>query len=78
MESLQRDYDARLDPDDRLYSRDELVERARGAQAILPCHTEHFRADVIERLPPEVRIIANFSVATTTSTWRPLAGGAWS
>jgi lactate dehydrogenase-like 2-hydroxyacid dehydrogenase len=59
---LQRDYDARLNPDDRLYTRDDLVERARGAQAILPCHTEHLRADVIERLPAEVRIIANFSV----------------
>jgi lactate dehydrogenase-like 2-hydroxyacid dehydrogenase len=59
---LQRDYDARLNPDDRLFTRDELVERARGAQAILPCHTEHLRADVIERLPAEVRIIANFSV----------------
>jgi lactate dehydrogenase-like 2-hydroxyacid dehydrogenase len=59
---LQRDYDARLNPDDRLYTRDELVERARGAQGILPCHTEHLRADVIERLPSEVRIIANFSV----------------
>ena len=59
---LQRDYDARLNPDDRLYTRDELIERARGAQAILPCHTEHLRADVIDQLPPEVRIIANFSV----------------
>ncbi len=59
---LQRDYQARLNPDDRLYSRDELVERARGAQAILPCHTEHFSADVLRRLPDEVRIIANFSV----------------
>jgi lactate dehydrogenase-like 2-hydroxyacid dehydrogenase len=59
---LQRDYDARLNPDDLLYTPDQLVERARGAQAILPCHTEHLRADVIERLPSEVRIIANFSV----------------
>ena len=59
---LRRDYHARLNPDDRLYSNDELIERARGAQAILPCHTEHFSADVFERLPGEVRIIANFSV----------------
>jgi lactate dehydrogenase-like 2-hydroxyacid dehydrogenase len=59
---LQRDYQARLNPDDRLYSRDELVEHAHGAQAILPCHTEHFTADVLKRLPDEVRIIANFSV----------------
>lgn len=59
---LQRDYDARLNPTDRLYSKDELVEHARGAQAILPCHTEHFSSDVFERLPADVRIIANFSV----------------
>jgi lactate dehydrogenase-like 2-hydroxyacid dehydrogenase len=59
---LRRDYEARLNPDDTLYSRDELIDRAKGAQAILPCHTEHFAADVIQRLPREVRIIANFSV----------------
>jgi lactate dehydrogenase-like 2-hydroxyacid dehydrogenase len=59
---LQRDYDARLNPDDRLYSKEQLIERARGAQAILPCHTEHFSAEVFERLPAEVKIIANFSV----------------
>lgn len=59
---LRRDYDARLNPDDRLYSRDDIIERARGAQAILPCHTEHFTAEVIERLPADVKIIANFSV----------------
>jgi lactate dehydrogenase-like 2-hydroxyacid dehydrogenase len=59
---LQRDYQAILNPDDRLYTRDELIERARGAQAILPCHTEHLSADLLQRLPAEVRIIANFSV----------------
>lgn len=59
---LRRDYDARLNPTDRLYSRNELIEAARGARAILPCHTEKFTADVIEALPKEVEIIANFSV----------------
>ena len=59
---LRRDYQARLNPDDRLYSKDELIAQAQGAQAILPCHTEHFSADVFQRLPAEVKIIANFSV----------------
>jgi lactate dehydrogenase-like 2-hydroxyacid dehydrogenase len=59
---LRRDYQARLNPDDRLYSRDELIENAKGAQAIMPCHTEHLSADVIQQLPAEVKIIANFSV----------------
>jgi lactate dehydrogenase-like 2-hydroxyacid dehydrogenase len=59
---LRRDYDARLNPDDRLYTREEIVERSRGAHAILPCHTEHFSAEVLQQLPADVRIIANFSV----------------
>ena len=61
-ERLRRDYDARLNPEDVLYSRDELIERARDVDAILPCHTEKFTADVIARLPGRVRAIANFSV----------------
>jgi len=59
---LSRDFDVRLNPDDLLFSTDDLINRAQGAQGILPCHTEHFSADVIERLPQEVKIIANFSV----------------
>lgn len=59
---LSRDYDARLNPDDSLYSNDALVAAAEGADAILPCHTEHFTQDVFERLPGSVKIIANFSV----------------
>jgi lactate dehydrogenase-like 2-hydroxyacid dehydrogenase len=59
---LLRDYDARLNPEDDLYTADELVKRAEGADAILPCHTEKFIAEVIARLPKSVRAIANFSV----------------
>jgi len=59
---LRRDYQARLNPDDHLYSRDALIESAAGADAILSCHTERFSAQVIERLPQSVRIIANYSV----------------
>lgn len=59
---LRRDYQPRLNPDDRLYASDELVARAAGAAAILPCHTERLSAEVIARLPDSIRIIANFSV----------------
>jgi lactate dehydrogenase-like 2-hydroxyacid dehydrogenase len=61
-ERLKRDYAPRLNPDDRLYSSSDLIELAEGALAILPCHTEHFTADVVSRLPESVRAIANFSV----------------
>jgi lactate dehydrogenase-like 2-hydroxyacid dehydrogenase len=59
---LARDYEARLNPTDALYDADALIARAAGADAILPCHTEHFDAGVIARLPDTVAIIANFSV----------------
>ncbi len=59
---LARDYTPIFNPDDRLYSSDELIELAAGVDAILPCHTEKFTARVIERLPGNVKVIANFSV----------------
>ena len=59
---LKSDYEARLNPDDALYSKDELIERVQGAQGILPCHTEKFDSDMIAQLPIDVKIIANFSV----------------
>ncbi len=59
---LQRDYEPRLNEDDRLYSGEDVIRLAEGAVAILPCHTEHFTADVIAALPESVRAITNFSV----------------
>lgn len=59
---LQRDYDARLNPDDARYTSEDLITHAQGADAILPCPTERFTAEVFERLPDSVKIIACYSV----------------
>lgn len=59
---LSRDYEAHLNPEDRLYATDELLALAQGADALLPCHTEHLSKEAIDRLPDSLRIIANFSV----------------
>ena len=59
---LRRDYTPILNPDDALYTSEQIIERAAEADAIMPCHTEKFGADVIARLPKRVRVIANFSV----------------
>jgi lactate dehydrogenase-like 2-hydroxyacid dehydrogenase len=59
---LRRDYEPILNPTDTLYTSDELIKKAEGMSAILPCHTEKFTADVIARLPESVKVIANFSV----------------
>lgn len=61
-ERLSQDYDAILNPDDTLYSPDDLIAKSDGADALLPCHSERLPADVIAKLPESVKIIANFSV----------------
>ncbi len=57
-----RDYDVRLNLDDVLYSPDELLEKCQGVDAVLPCHSELFDAELTAKLPERVRIIANHSV----------------
>jgi len=59
---LKRDYEPRLNPADKVYSSDELIALCQGADAILPCHTEHLSAAVIARLPASIKAICNFSV----------------
>jgi lactate dehydrogenase-like 2-hydroxyacid dehydrogenase len=59
---LERDYTPVFNLDDHVFSREELVERCQGVDAVLPCHSEHFRADVIAALPERLRVIANHSV----------------
>jgi len=61
-ERLKRDYNPILNPDDTLYTSDEIIARAKDADAILPCHTEKFTAGVISRLPERIKAIANYSV----------------
>jgi lactate dehydrogenase-like 2-hydroxyacid dehydrogenase len=59
---LAEHFEVILNPEDKLYSREELLQLAAQADAILPCHTEKFPAETIALLPPRVKAIANFSV----------------
>ena len=57
-------YDVRLNPTDRLMSPRELIDACRAVDAVLPCHSERFDADVIAAIGPRLKIIANHSVGT--------------
>ena len=57
-----RDYDTIVNHQDGLHSADEIVAMSASVDAILPCHSEIFNADVAGRLSPRVKIIANHSV----------------
>ena len=59
---LERDYDARFNKEDKVYTSDELIDLATGADVIIPCHTEKLTAEVIQRLPDSIRAICSFSV----------------
>jgi lactate dehydrogenase-like 2-hydroxyacid dehydrogenase len=56
-----RDYDAVLNPEDRVLSADELLERADGAAALFICGSEKVTRDLVNRMPASVKIISTFS-----------------
>lgn len=61
---LMQNFEAILNPQDKLYSTEEILQIAEDVDAILPCHTEKFSAETIALLPPRVKAITNFSVGT--------------
>jgi len=72
-ERAQRDYDVILNPEDRVFTPDELLAKSEGMDAILPCHSEHFTADVVAKLPDSVKIVANHSVGVDHCDLQALA-----
>ena len=64
LERAARDYDVQLNADDHVFSRDELLDHCQDVDAVLPCHSERFDADVLAQLPDRLKIIANHSVGT--------------
>ncbi len=55
-------YDVRLNPEDIVYSPAELLEKCQDVDAVLPCHSELFSADLVSKLPERLKIISNHSV----------------
>ncbi|MEM7528278.1 MAG: D-glycerate dehydrogenase, partial [Pseudomonadota bacterium] len=57
-----RDYETVLNMEDRVFTKDELIAACQEVDAVLPCHSEIFSAEVIAALPERLKIIANHSV----------------
>ena len=62
LERAQRDYDCIVNWEDGLSSADDIVAMSAKVDAVIPCHSEHFTAEVAARLDPRLKIIANHSV----------------
>jgi lactate dehydrogenase-like 2-hydroxyacid dehydrogenase len=58
----RRDYEVILNEADGLSSDADIVAMSARVDAVIPCHSEHFSADVAARLDPRLKIIANHSV----------------
>lgn len=57
----KRDFNAILNPDDRLIGPD-LARRAEGCDGLLICSSEKITAELVKALPASIRAIATFSV----------------
>lgn len=55
-------YDVVFDDQDEPADAETIVARSAEVDACIPCHSEHFSADVVARLDPRLRIVANHSV----------------
>ena len=61
-EAVRREFDARLNREDRPLSAAELQEALRAADALLPTVTDKLNADVLSAEPLRAKMIANFGV----------------
>ena len=62
IERARRDYEVILNEADTPGTADEIVSMSARVDAIMPCHSEHFSAEVVARLDPRLKIVANHSV----------------
>jgi lactate dehydrogenase-like 2-hydroxyacid dehydrogenase len=60
--ALAREFDARLNPEDRPFTADGLREAVRNADALLPTVTDKVTADVLSAEPRRLKLVANFGV----------------
>jgi lactate dehydrogenase-like 2-hydroxyacid dehydrogenase len=61
---IDRDYDARRNPHERPFTRDELIAASSGADALFITPLDRLDADFFKRAPASVKVIATYSVGT--------------
>lgn len=59
---IDRDYDARRNPHERPFTRDELIETSSGADALFVTPFDRLDSEFFKRVPASVKVIATYSV----------------
>jgi len=62
LDRARRDYEVIVNEADTPGTAEEIVEMSARVDGMIPCHSEHFTADVVARLDPRLKIVANHSV----------------
>jgi len=62
LERAARDYDVVINHADTPGTAEELIAASAEFDAIIPCHSEHFSADVVAQFADRLQIVANHSV----------------
>ncbi len=62
LERAARDYEVVINHDDTPGTADDIITASADFDAIIPCHSEYFSADVVAQLAPRLKILANHSV----------------
>ncbi len=62
LQRARRDYEVILDEADAPATPEEIVAMSAQVDGMIPCHSERFSADVVARLDPRLKIVANHSV----------------
>ncbi|WP_104018245.1 2-hydroxyacid dehydrogenase [Roseovarius nitratireducens] len=61
-ERARRDYEVIVNEADTPGTAEDIVAMSAKVDGMIPCHSEHFTADVVAKLDPRLKIVANHSV----------------
>jgi glyoxylate reductase len=57
-----KNFDAKLNKEDKLLTKEQLLKETNGCDGILSSLTEKFDSDLVSKLPETIKIISNFAV----------------
>jgi lactate dehydrogenase-like 2-hydroxyacid dehydrogenase len=62
LERARHDYEVIVNEADTPGSAEDIIAMSARVDGMIPCHSEHFSADVVAQLDPRLKIVANHSV----------------
>ncbi|MEQ8902084.1 MAG: D-glycerate dehydrogenase [Roseovarius sp.] len=74
LERARRDYEVIVNEADTPGSAEDIIAMSAMVDGMIPCHSEHFSADVVAQLDPRLKIVANHSVGVDHCDLEALKG----